>query len=308
VPVLAGVVVLPCAACRASTNRHGRRPSIYREGEPTEGWGNPEGVPRVADRFAALRFLQALDLSTVLGAPILVFIYLKKAICSKLLVGAVDNPGKLGSARVCGLWKSRARDRLHVSPGQITRKRGTDYTLRISRIGRNPFGGGLSGRGTDYTWITLAIHKVCPQARAVQRGDGDSQSAPGRRLCRQRWGSDLSSCTGDAGTVASSSRCRHQHDAQRCRDGMTKGIEARRGRDLEQGSMRSTKARPRPRRGEPITPWALAWAGSTAWPRWCGECAARTASRPALRAFLECGPALPGRTTGLLSGASGNAS
>ena len=27
-------------------NSHGRRPSIYREGEPTEGWGNPEGVPR----------------------------------------------------------------------------------------------------------------------------------------------------------------------------------------------------------------------------------------------------------------------
>ena len=40
------VVVPPCAACRASTKSHGRRPSIYREGEPTEGWGNPEGVPR----------------------------------------------------------------------------------------------------------------------------------------------------------------------------------------------------------------------------------------------------------------------
>ena len=46
VPVLAVVVVPPCAACRASTKSHGRRPSIYREGEPTEGWGNPEGVPR----------------------------------------------------------------------------------------------------------------------------------------------------------------------------------------------------------------------------------------------------------------------
>ena len=45
-PVLAVVVVPPCAACRASTKSHGRRPSIYREGEPTEGWGNPEGVPR----------------------------------------------------------------------------------------------------------------------------------------------------------------------------------------------------------------------------------------------------------------------
>lgn len=40
------VVVPPCAACRASTKSYGRRPSIYREGEPTEGWGNPEGVPR----------------------------------------------------------------------------------------------------------------------------------------------------------------------------------------------------------------------------------------------------------------------
>lgn len=132
--------------------------------------GEPRRGAPVADRYAAFQFLPALDLSTVLGAPILVFIYLKKAICSKLLVGAVDNPGKLGAARVCGLWKSRARDRLHVSPGQITRKRGTDYTLRISRIGRYPFGGGLSGRGTDYTWITLAIHKVCPQAGAIQRG------------------------------------------------------------------------------------------------------------------------------------------
>ena len=45
-PVLAVVVVPPCAACRASTKSDGRRPSIYREGEPTEGWGNPEGVPR----------------------------------------------------------------------------------------------------------------------------------------------------------------------------------------------------------------------------------------------------------------------
>ena len=43
---LAVLVVPPCAACRASTKSHGRRPSIYREGEPTEGWGNPEGVPR----------------------------------------------------------------------------------------------------------------------------------------------------------------------------------------------------------------------------------------------------------------------
>ena len=49
--------------------------------------------------------------------------------------------------------------------------------------------------------------------------------------------------------------CRHQHDAQRCRYGMTKGIDARMGRDSERGSMRSTKARPRLRRGEPERSW-----------------------------------------------------
>ena len=70
------------------------------------------------------------------------------------------------------------------------------------------------------------------------------------RICHQRWGGAIYR-DGDAGTVASSPRCRHEHDAQHCRNGITKGIEARRGRDLEQGSMRSTKARPRPRRGEP---------------------------------------------------------
>ena len=48
------------------------------------------------------------------------------------------------------------------------------------------------------------------------------------RICRQWWGG-LIYRDGDAGTVARSPQCRHQHDAQHCRDGMTKGIEARRG-------------------------------------------------------------------------------
>lgn len=72
--------------------------------------------------------------------------------------------------------------------------------------------------------------------------------APGRAHLSPKMGETWGGAIyrdGDAGTVASSPRCRHEHDAQRCRDGMTKGIEARRGRDLEQGSMRSTKARPR---------------------------------------------------------------
>lgn len=64
-------------------------------------------------------------------------------------------------------------------------------------------------------------------------------------------GGAISRGDGDAGTLARSPRCRHQHDAQRCRYGMTKGIDARMGRDSERGSMRSTKARPRLRRGEP---------------------------------------------------------
>lgn len=64
VPVLAGVVVPPCAACRASTKSHGRRPSIYREGEPTEGWGNPEGVPRSQTALRRFDFSQVVELST----------------------------------------------------------------------------------------------------------------------------------------------------------------------------------------------------------------------------------------------------
>ena len=46
-PCLTLAVDQPCAASAAfQLKGHGRRPSIYREGEPTEGWGNPEGVPR----------------------------------------------------------------------------------------------------------------------------------------------------------------------------------------------------------------------------------------------------------------------
>ena len=180
--------------------------------------------------------------------------------------------------------------------GVITRWRGSDYTSRFPQIDRNPLGGGLSARGSDCTWITVAIHRVFPQIGGMVTA-GAHQVAGS---VAKGGGCDFTSGTGDADTVASSPRCRHQHEAQRCRNGMTKGIEARRGRDLEQGSMRSTKARPRPRRGEPIKPWT----DSTAWPRWCGKCAARTASRPALQAFPECGPVRPGRTTGLLSGAS----
>ena len=80
------------------------------------------------------------------------------------------------------------------------------------------------------TWWAICRHMTVyhpPAEGAISRGDGD------------------------AGTLARSPRCRHQHDAQRCRYGMTKGIDARMGRDSERGSMRSTKARPRLRRGEP---------------------------------------------------------
>lgn len=69
VPVLVVVVVPPCAACRASINRHGRRPSIYREGEPTEGWGNPEGVPRSQTALRRSIFSQVVELSTVWASP-----------------------------------------------------------------------------------------------------------------------------------------------------------------------------------------------------------------------------------------------
>lgn len=52
----------------------------------------------------------------------------------------------------------------------VTRQHESGYTLSFSRIGRKPFGGGLSGRESDYTWITPSIHKVCPQAGACSAG------------------------------------------------------------------------------------------------------------------------------------------
>lgn len=74
---LAVVVVSPCAACRASTKSYGRRPSIYREGEPPKVGEPRRGAP-VADRFAALRFVQAVELSTVWGAPTTCFYIFEK--------------------------------------------------------------------------------------------------------------------------------------------------------------------------------------------------------------------------------------
>ena len=44
-------------------NSHGRRPSIHGEGEPPKVGEPRRGAP-VADRFAALRFSQAVELST----------------------------------------------------------------------------------------------------------------------------------------------------------------------------------------------------------------------------------------------------
>ena len=49
-------------------NSHGRRPSIHGEGEPPKVGEPRRGAP-VADRFAALRFSQAVELSTVLASP-----------------------------------------------------------------------------------------------------------------------------------------------------------------------------------------------------------------------------------------------
>ena len=104
--------------------------------------------------------------------------------------------------------------------GVITRWRGSDYTSRFPQIDRNPLGGGLSARGSDCTWITVAIHRVFPQIGGMVTA-GAHQVAGS---VAKGGGCDFTSGTGDADTVASSPRCRHQHEAQRCRNGMTKGI------------------------------------------------------------------------------------
>ena len=53
--VLSWVVVWPCAACRASMRFDGHRPSVHGEGEPPEGWGNPQGAPVLGSEFSLRR-------------------------------------------------------------------------------------------------------------------------------------------------------------------------------------------------------------------------------------------------------------
>ena len=49
----------------------GRRPTFKGEGEPTEGWGNPAGVPRSQTALQRFVFAQVLKLST--GPHVLMF-------------------------------------------------------------------------------------------------------------------------------------------------------------------------------------------------------------------------------------------
>ena len=211
-PVLA-VVVVP-----RFKNSHGRRPSIHWEGEPPKVGEPRRGAP-VADRIAALRFSQTVELSTVFCLPTTGNIYRKKKL---------EAPYRFRGGAI-----SREKGvRFHVENrprgGAISRTGGVRF-----HVEKLAYPQGFSTGWACFGCFAVAFSLVTGRA-------------PGRaRLSPKVGGCDFTSCTGDAGTVASSPRCRHQYDAQRCRDGMTKGIEARRGRDLEQGSMRSTKARPR---------------------------------------------------------------
>ena len=109
VPVLVGVVVSHCAASAALQKRMAAgHPFMGRGGRLDRG--NPEGVPRPQAALRRSFLCRRSSYPRFLVLQLLVFKYLKKAICSKLLVGAVDNPEKLGVARVCGLWKSRVRE------------------------------------------------------------------------------------------------------------------------------------------------------------------------------------------------------
>ena len=57
------MVAYPLRGVPRFKNSYGRRPSIYREGEPPKVGEPRRGAP-VADRFAALRFSQTVELST----------------------------------------------------------------------------------------------------------------------------------------------------------------------------------------------------------------------------------------------------
>lgn len=218
VPVLVGVVVSQCAASAALQKRMAAgHPFMGRGGRLDRG--NPEGVPRpqaALQRFGLRRWSSYPRFSAFQLQAIFI-----------------------GKKKLEAPYRFRG--------GAISREKGVRF-----HVDNRPRGGAISRTGG----VRFHVEKLAyPQgfstgwacfgcfAVAFSLVTG---RAPGRaRLSPKVGGCDFTSCTDDAGTVASSPRCRHQHDAQRCRDGMTKGIEARRGRDLEQGSMRSTKARPR---------------------------------------------------------------
>ena len=134
VPV-AVVVVPPCAACRASTNRHGRRPSIYREGEPTEGWGNPEGVPR--SQTALRRSIFRSRLSYPRFWPL--------------------------QLQVIFIGKELQEHLTGLGGGRSIAKRG------VRSNAETPIRGGRSIAlgGGDLSWINWRIHRAYPQSGPV---------------------------------------------------------------------------------------------------------------------------------------------
>lgn len=118
--VLAGMVVHHCAASAAPQKRMAAGHPFMGRGSRLDR-GNPGGVPRPQAALRRFVLRRWSSYPRFWALQLLVFKYLKKTICSKLLVGPVENPKKLVVARVCGLWKSRTRDRLHATAGQITR-------------------------------------------------------------------------------------------------------------------------------------------------------------------------------------------
>ena len=134
-PVLAVVVVPPCAACRASTKCHGRRPSIYREGEPTEGWGNPEGVPR--SQTALRRSIFRSRLSYPRFWPL------------QLQVISI---GKELQEHLTGLGGGRS----------IAKRGGRSNAETPIRGGRS-----IALGGGDLSWINWRIHRAYPQSGPV---------------------------------------------------------------------------------------------------------------------------------------------
>ena len=178
-------------------------PFIGRGSRPKVG-GTPKGCPGRRP-LSALRFSQAVELSTVFGSPTTGNFYRKRTTGAPYRFRG----GAIYRERGGAIYREK-----RPWGGAIYRKWGGRFI-----VDKLAYPQGFSTVAACFGCLAGCFSLV------TGRAPGRAHLSP---KMGNAWGGAIYR-DGDAGAVASSPRCRHQHDAQRCRNGMTKGIEARRG-------------------------------------------------------------------------------